>query len=417
MTDLAAIDVAAVRRRGRAVLIAGQALAGLGVGATVSAGALLASDVSGSTTWSGMAATMSTLGAAAAALPLAALANRRGRAPALSTGATVASLGAVVGLVATVAGSFPILLVGFVLLGVGTAVNLQSRFAATDLSEPGRRGRDLALVVWATTLGAVAGPNLIGPADALGQFLQLPALAGVFLFTITAQLGAAIFYLVGLRPDPLKLAYRLGAARVEAGDRSVEITDRGGVRVGMLTTAFSHATMVAVMAMTPVHLVEHGATLVIVGVTISLHIAGMYALSPVFGVLADRLGRERTIVIGQGLLVLALLMTALGAESSGWVVAGLILLGLGWSASTVAGSALIAESAGSSGRTGIQGRADLFMSLAGAAGGAASGPVLAALGYSGLSFVTLSLTIAVLIVVVIRMVRVRASGGARPVAP
>ncbi|MFL0712162.1 MAG: MFS transporter [Microcella pacifica] len=145
------------------------------------------------------------------------------------------------------------------------------------------------------------------------------------------------------------------------------------------------------MAMTPVHLTDHGASLVIVGFTISLHIAGMYALAPLFGILSDRLGRRPTILLGQGMLLASLVMTGFGAESEGWVVAGLIFLGLGWSASTVAGSALLTESAAPARRPIVQGRSDLLMSGSGAVGGALAGPLLAGLGYSGLSFVTMAL--------------------------
>ena len=152
------------------------------------------------------------------------------------------------------------------------------------------------------------------------------------------------------------------------------------------------------MAMTPVHLTAHGASLVIVGFTISLHIAGMYALSPVFGILADRAGRRFTIALGQGMLAASLLMTGFGAESEGWVVAGLIFLGLGWSASTVAGSALLTESARPDRRTIVQGRSDLVMSASGAVGGALAGVALAALGYAGLSFVTMGLVAIVMFV-------------------
>ncbi len=180
------------------------------------------------------------------------------------------------------------------------AVNLQSRFAATDLSEPRTRGRDLALVVWATTIGAVGGPNLIDLGDHLGQSIGLPALSGPFIFTIVAQLAAAMVYFFGLRPDPLKLAASLSAAQAEQADVAISTHDPAGVRTGMIAIALSHATMVSVMAMTPVHLTDHGATLVIVGITISLHVAGMFGLSPVFGILSDRLGRLPVIGIGQG---------------------------------------------------------------------------------------------------------------------
>ena len=388
-------DVVAVRRRSHGVIIAGQALAGIGMGATFSAAALLATDLSGSAAWSGTATTMSTLGAAAAALPLAALARRSGRSPALATGAVIAAGGGVVGVTATALGLFPLFLVAMGMLGVGTAVNLQSRFAATDLSEPGRRGRDLAIVVWATTVGAVVGPNLITPGDELGQSLGLPPLGGVFLFTIAAQLVAVLLYWFALRPDPLRTAQRLG---VERGTETVTegSGDRSGVRTAIIALAFSHATMASVMSMTPVHLVDHGATLVIVGLTISLHVAGMYGLSPLWGVLSDRVGREPVIAIGQAMLLAALLMTSFGAESSGWVLAGLIFLGVGWSASTVAASGLVADSAAPARRTIVQGRADLSMSLAGAVGAGGAGPVLALLGYRGLSFVAIALVAVVL---------------------
>lgn len=404
MTALTDEDVVRIRRRSHAAIISGQALAGVGMGATFSAGALLATQLSGSEAWSGTATTLSTLGAAAASIPLARLAQRSGRSPALATGSGIAALGAVVGIVATAAGAFPLFLVAMGLLGVGTAVNLQSRFAATDLSEPRSRGRDLSIVVWSTTLGAVLGPNLIGPGDVLGQAVGLPALSGVFFFALAAQLVAVTVYLVVLRPDPLRTALRLG---VERGTAAVEsrAEDRGGVVTAILALALSHATMASVMAMTPVHLVHHGATLQIVGLTISLHVAGMYALSPLWGVLSDRLGRELVIALGQGMLLAALFMTSFGAEHSGWVLAGLIFLGLGWSAATVAASGLVADSADPARRTVVQGRADLSMSLAGGAGAASAGVVLAAIGYSGLSLVTMALVGVVLGALVIHRAR------------
>lgn len=389
--------------------MAGQVLAGLGMGATLSIGAILAADISGSPAFSGMAATAVTLGAALTAIPLARLARRAGRAPSLATGALAAAAGAVIATLAAGLQSFPLLLLGILLIGSGTAVNLQSRFAAVDLAAPSTRGRDLSLVVWATTVGAVSGPNLIGPGETLGAYLGMPELTGPFLFTMVAQSLAAVLYLVALRPDPLALAaaWRAEQARVARAEEertgvaaptvAATVDDRPGIRLAMLSIALSHATMVAVMAMTPVHLTAHGASLVIVGFTISLHIAGMYALSPVFGILADRVGRRATVLIGQGMLAASLLMTGFGAESEGWVVAGLIFLGLGWSASTVAGSALLTESAAPDRRTVVQGRSDLVMSGTGAIGGALAGIVLALLGYSGLSFVAMALVATVVV--------------------
>jgi MFS family permease len=406
-------DIRSARKRSHGVLISGQVLSGVGMGATFSAGALLVAQVSGSEAWSGMAATFSTIGAAIAAIPLAALANRSGRAPALATGALIAALGAVVGLVAAVIVSFPLLLLGILMLGFGSAVNLQSRFAATDLSEPTRRGRDLAIVVWSTTVGAVLGPNLIQPADEFGQWLGLPPLSGPFVFSLIAQLLAGALYLIGLRPDPLKLATRIGIERPVAPEAAPRVADTNGVATGIVAISLSTAVMVSVMSMTPVHLVHQGASLAIVGLTISLHVLGMFGLSPVFGLLADRVGREFTIAVGQVLLLIALLVTAIGAETEAVVTVGLVLIGLGWSAATVAGSTLVAESADLLHRTRTQGRADLLQSATGALGGAAAGLVLALLGYSGLALVAISLVAAVLATLIYRVFVVRRV--ARPV--
>ena len=403
MTATTEHDLESLQRRVRRILILGQVMAGLGMGATLSMGAILASRLSGSEAWSGMAATMSTLGAALAAVPLARLAGRSGRRISLFTGALLASSGAVITIVSTMVEFFPLLLVGLALIGVGTAVNLQSRFAATDLANDRTRSRDLSLVVWATTVGAVSGPNLITPGEAVGSFLSLPELAGPFVFTLAAQTLAAVVYFVGLRPDPLLLARELARNPNSAGAKSLgpSVDNVVVARTAIISIALSHATMVAVMAMTPVHLVNHGASLAIVGFTISLHIAGMYALAPVFGILSDRIGRIPTILVGQVILLASLMFTGFGSENETAVVIGLILLGLGWSAATVAGSTLLSESTIIEKRAARQGISDLVMSGSGAVGGALAGVVLAFLGYSGLSFVALALVAGVVVRIVL----------------
>ena len=415
MTAWTKDSLAPVQARVRRVLMVGQVMAGLGMGATLSIGAILAGQLAGSDAFSGMAATAATLGAALAAVPLARLAARYGRRVSLTTGALLASLGALVTISSTFVQNFAVLLGGLAMIGVGTAVNLQSRFAATDIAAKETRGRDLSLVVWATTVGAVSGPNLITPGESVGAFLGLPELSGPFVFTFVAQFSAAVVYVVGLRPDPLVLARDLATQDTAggAGSGSFDVPDNPVMmRTAIISVALSHATMVAVMAMTPVHLVHHGASLAIVGFTISLHIAGMYALAPVFGVLADRLGRIPTILVGQAILVASLLFTGFGSENEALVVIGLVLLGLGWSAATVAGSTLLTESTSVARRAKVQGISDLLMSGSGATGGALAGVVLAFLGYNGLSFVSL-LLVAVVVMRVVLTARATASKPAR----
>src|SRR6478735_7228367 len=368
-------DLGRLRRRTLGLLATGQILGGLGTGAALSVGALAANALAGEA-WSGMAATMSTLGAALLAIPLARLADRRGRRISLTSAALIAAAGVALCVLGMVIGTVAILFLGLAGAGAATAT----------------RGRDLSLVVWSTTVGAVIGPNLAEPGETVGRALGLPPFSGVFVFAIAAQLLAALAYALFLRPDPLIVSkqLQLDVPSTAPAAGSAEPADVQGdprlVRLAILATALSHATMVALMAMTPLHLMHGGATLSVVGLTLSLHIAGMFALSPVFGILSDKLGRIPTILMGQAMLVFAALVTALGSHSQPLVLTGLILLGLGWSASTVAGSALLNDAAPVEDRVRLQGRGDLAMNLAGALGGALSGPVLAFVGYTGLAW-------------------------------
>ena len=183
------------------VLVTGQVLAGLGQGATLAIGAVIAAEMAGEA-FAGAAAVASTLGAAAASIPLARFALRLGRRPALALGAVIAALGSVLTVVATGLSAFPLLLVAFALLGVGTSVGLQARFAATDVASPERRGRDLSLVVWSTTIGAVVGPNLWGPGTVIQNALGLPEHTGSFVIAIVAQLAEASGGSAKLEPRP-----------------------------------------------------------------------------------------------------------------------------------------------------------------------------------------------------------------------
>lgn len=377
------------------VLVTGQVLAGLGQGATLAIGAVIAAEMAGEA-FAGAAAVASTLGAAAASIPLARFALRLGRRPALALGAVVAAIGSVLTVVATGLSAFPLLLVAFALLGVGTSVGLQARFAATDVASPERRGRDLSLVVWSTTIGAVVGPNLWGPGTVIQNALGLPERTGSFVIAIVAQLAAAGLYLVALRPDPLVLARGREVALAPAADAGI-VRGRSALVFAIGTIALSHAVMVSIMAMTPVHMTSHGASLTIVGFTISLHIAGMYALSPLFGWASDRFGRLTVILAGQGMFAVSVLLIGTSPENTAAVTVALVLLGLGWSASTVSGSALVSDLVTGEARVRVQGRTDTIMSLAGAVGGASAGPVLALLGYAGVAWAAGALVLVILL--------------------
>jgi MFS family permease len=404
-TQQAAPDVARVQRRTVGVLSGAVALAGLGVTVGITIGGLLAREVAGSDAAAGLGQTAGVLGAAVLAVPLARLSDRSGRRAGLATGYAVAVGGALLTVVAAALSSLPLLLAGLFACGAATACGLQARYAAADLAAPERRGRDLSLVVWATTVGSVLGPNLAAPGADLGRALGLPALGGGFAVCAVVFAVVAAVLLAALRPDPLLLSRRLGGpvaappARGRTRSALAAVWGSPDGRLGLVAVVVAHAVMVGVMVMTPVHMGHAGGhddatTLRLVGLVISVHVAGMYLFSPLVGWLADRAGRRATVAVGGALLLAsAALAGTAPPEAAGQLGAGLLLLGLGWSCGLIAGSTLVTESVAGDVRPAAQGGTDLLMGLGAAVAGAAGGPLLAAGGFGLVAGVSAALVL------------------------
>jgi MFS family permease len=255
-------------------------------------------------------------------------------------------------------------------------------------------------VVWATTIGAVAGPNLTGAAGWTAVRLHLPELTGPFAVGTVGILAAGLVVFVALRPDPLLVARQAADVPVVAHTswrRAYDVArERPVIAAAVVVLAGAHAAMIAVMVMTPLHMEHGGAELRIIGVVISVHVLGMFAFAPLVGTLADRVGRPPVAMTGAILLLMALTLTASSPEGSSWqVFVGLFLLGLGWSFATVAASTMVADHAPLDARTDVQGAADLVMGVTAAAAGGLSGVVVGAWGFPVLSLLACLLPMAV----------------------
>ena len=389
--ELLSPQVRSIQKRTVAVLSTGSVLGGVAVAGSVAAGSLIAESVSGSAAAAGLAQTSGVLGAAVLALPLARIALGRGRRAALATGYGLGAMGAVIVVVGAVVRSLPVVLVGAFFVGVASASTYQARYAATDLAAEEHRAVSLSWVVWAGTVGAVLGPNLLSVSGHLGLALGLPQLAGPYVVAGVCLVATAIVLVVFLRPDPYRLSLRL---RVDAGesvrqprlrDGLVHLRSRPRAVLGIAAIAIGHVVMVMVMVMTPVHMAHVDVTLQVIGLVISVHVAGMYALSPVVGWAVDRLGRVQVIAGGVGILAVACIVSGLAEGSNVVALAiGLFLLGLGWSCTLIAGSTLVTDEVDATERPAVQGLSDLVMNAAGALGGAAAGIIVLVASYGWL---------------------------------
>jgi len=383
------------------VLMLMQVIGTVGVGVAPSIGILLASEVTENEAWAGLARTASTLGAALLGIPLGNFAARHGRRSALTLGWWIAAAG---GGLLVVSAQFALvvpLFVGLLMIGAGSAASLQGRFAATDLAEPHHKGRSLALIVWVGTAGSVLGPNLGVPGEAISALTGLTVYASAFAVAAVFLALAGIVVTIWLRPDPLLTLQASTLSTRPAAPTAVRPRKQGLRRLGtvirtnprarfaVVAIVTAQIVMVAVMTMTPVHIAHHGGSVTIVGITISLHVLGMYALSPVVGILADRFGPRLTVGVGIVILLASLVIGATRADQTGWLVACLILLGLGWSFVNVSGSALFSSAVDPETRASAQGGVDAVSNLCGATAAFAAGPLLAVSSFATLSLIAM----------------------------
>lgn len=380
---------AALQRRVLTVVVVAQVFSGAGLAAGVTVGALLAQQMLNSTELAGLPAALFTGGSAAAALAIGRLSQRYGRRPGLALGYLVGAVGALGAAVAAITDSIWLLLASLTVYGAGAATNLQARYAGADLAEPERRGRAVSTVLVATTLGAVAGPNLVGLTGDLAVSAGAPALSGPFVLAAAAYGASALVLQVFLRPDPLLTATRWAgpaAADVSPGATERAAASRRVVVLAASAMVLTQVAMVALMTMAPIHMTEHGQGLDAVGVVIAVHIAAMYLPSPVTGWLADRYGRHPVLVGAGVVLALAGVSGALSDPESVLLASlTLGLLGLGWNLGLIGGTALITDATAVHERARTQGAVDLTIALAGASGGLASGVIVASSGFPLLS--------------------------------
>lgn len=388
-------ELSAIQNRTLRILTGAQVLSGIGVASTVAAGSLLVASITGSEKLAGLAQTFGVLGAAALAIPLAKITRHGGRRMALSLGYFLGSVGAIFAIIGGTYRITPIVLLGTFFVGAASAAGYQARFAAVDLAKDNLRAKHLSVVVWGSTFGAVLGPNLMAPFGYVAAAIGLPQLIGPYLLAVFMLGFGAILIAIGLSPDPYLVSYRIlnqvenftSNHSTKSALRSIKKSQNA--MIGLSAVVIGHVAMVAIMVMTPIHMAHVDVSLQIIGLVISVHIAGMYALSPVMGWMADRFGRIFTIQFGLITLLISAVVAGLSNPDHTLTLGiGLFLLGLGWSATLVAGSTLLSESVDLTQKAATQGASDLVMNLGGAAGGAAAGVIIATLSYGWLCLIS-----------------------------
>ncbi|MFM8247785.1 MAG: MFS transporter, partial [Acidimicrobiaceae bacterium] len=395
----------ALQKRTLRVLVVGQVVAAAALSAAVTVGAFVIQDILGQETpWGGISSATFTMGSAFMSQVLARRMSRKGRRVGLQYGYSLAIAGGLLAGFAVNRSSLSLFILGLFLYGSGQASNLLSRYAAMDLAAPDERSQAMSYILFGSTFGAVFGPVLIRPAQDFGvDFFGWSKYTGPWIASACFFLFALVNVALRLRPDPLEVSGGLnsqqgvGVVTPNLGDALRTISNIRNARVALASMVISQVTMVAVMTMTPVHLKLHGHEDVSPYV-ISLHIAGMYAFSPLVGKFTDKYGKLQSISVGGTLLVMATVTAALAGEAATLLWPSLWLLGIGWSFGLIGGSSLLVESVRDTSRVTVQGAADLLMSFCGGLAGFSSGFIRKAFGFHMLS--NLGTVLALVLVVI-----------------
>ncbi|WP_342511960.1 MFS transporter [Sporosarcina sp. FSL K6-1522] len=381
-------------KRSLIVVVMSQIFGGAGLAAGITVGALLAKEMLGSASYAGLPTALFTLGSALAAFLVGRISQRFGRRYGLSFGFIAGGIGAIAVVLAATINNVLLLFLALFVYGAGTSTNLQARYAGTDLASEKQRATAISIAMVSTTLGAVAGPNLVTPMGKFALTLGIPALAGPFILAAVAYLIAGLIFLVYLRPDPFVVARAIEVekqrqSKANDGQQVLQSkVNRVGVVVGALVLILSHAVMVGIMTMTPVQMQNHGAQLSAVGLVIGFHIAAMYLPSLVTGILVDKIGRTFMVIASGVTLATAGVVAAFAPGGSLlWLAFALILLGLGWNFGLISGTAIMIDSTDMKTRAKTQGTVDVWVALAGTAGGLLSGVIVAYSSYAVLGFV------------------------------
>jgi MFS family permease len=389
------------QRRTLTVLLLAQILSGAGLAAGITVGALLAEQMLGSSRFSGLAIVFFTIGSAAAAVGVGRVSQSLGRRAGLSAGYLTGALGSLGVVVAANLGNVVLLFASMLVYGAGVATNLQARYAGADLAAPTRRGRAVSIVLVATAVGAIIGPNLANVTGSLAAEVGVPPLAGPFMLAGAAYAAAGLVLWILLRPDPLLLARSIAAARPsQGGDATTgswasttasasKLEPRRwswAVASGAGIMIITQLIMVAIMTMTPIHIEHHGHGVGITGVVIAAHVAGMFLPSPFSGWLVDRFGYLAIAAAAGVTLVAAGLLAAWGpVDSVPTMLLALVLLGLGWNLGLVSGTTVVTDAVPLATRARTQGVVDLGIALAGAGGALSAGLIVTAASYATLT--------------------------------
>lgn len=373
---------------------------------------IMASELGGSDNLAGIPTSVLTLSHAIAAVPIGLLMGKFGRRMGLSLSYGLSAIGALIGIYAIIQGNFLLLVMSASVIGLGRAGGQQSRFAVGELFFENERGRWIGIIVFAGTIGAIVGPNMINPGAWIATMIGINPDTGPWVIASIFYGIATLIALFLLYPEPMTIARQIEAQEnnnkkkknevldEDAGRTTLELLKLPRVQLAIISMLISQVVMIMLMVMTPLHMDHFGHSRANIAIVISAHTAGMFGFSWLTGYLVDRYGRIPMMVAAAIIMIASAIIAPLGTELS-FLVIGLFLLGLGWNFGYVAGSSLLSDALEGKEKTRMQGTNDMLVSGTAALGSFSAGPLFASGGY--ITIAGLAIVVTILFIWIIRL--------------
>ncbi len=358
----------------------------------------------------------------AVSYPTGWVADTYGRRLAMTMGMVLSLTGSIIIGLAMTWTSFPIFVLGMLAFGLGVGAAQQLRLAAADLYPRSRRAEGLGYVLTGSLVGALGGPILISVAQgaAPGWGLDPTALAWLLVPVLLIPSMGLVWL---IRPDPREIAANIRdyfPDEEQESERDDSAPLKSGIRAWLghypmrvaFTSSFAaQGVMTMMMAMTPLALAHHGHELPMISLAVALHVFGMFGLSLPIGRLTDRIGRRSVLQLGVILSAFGSVMVVV-TEAYWLMTLGIILVGIGWSCSNVAGSALIADLTDPRERGRALGTNDMLSGAGSIALPLLGGPLVALAGLPALALIACGI-LAIPMVMLIRLGDTRAMQSAQ----
>ena len=289
---------------------------------------------------------VSQVGCVVAIVGLMRVTLRQGRRLALVAGMGLMLAASMLGLVSALLDTDLLLYLVAFLLGAGLATNWYIPFAATDFSPKTSRASDFSYVLCMTAIGMALGSPVVNYTYYLEQQAELPL--GVIGFTLCMLccVASVIILWFGLYPiaDTMQQSEHLSE-----DDARFRFMEAPGASAAIVTLTAMILVIDLLWATTTVYVVSsenelYGTqSLMLVGAAQILSSLIGYGISPLFGVVAERLGRTRVVATGYGLAVIGCLILVVAASDTMWVLVAIVILGVGKVAVMVATGALLID--------------------------------------------------------------------------